>query len=553
MTWFYKHPSGDAYYNDVEESACAWLRELMIAGQIAPGVVDNRSILDVQPTDLIGFTQCHFFAGIGGWSLALRLAGWPDHRPVWTGSPPCQPFSVAGEGKGKDDERHLAPKFISLVRACRPGVLFGEQVASSAVFGKAAKGRRGAPASAPDWAWIDDLSDRLEAARYATWAVDFPSAGVGAPHIRQRTYFGAVDALRMANAHVGRQCGDNRGGGTGVAEEACGGMLCPDGAVSLGGMADHHGDGCDQGRERVSATGHDGVERDGSAGGVGNPGRARGEARVPEPSQREKREPEVPNNGMRGLSGPDAGRSHSGGLADCASGGRGEERQDGGGGVGGDSAQGQPAGLGAGGGDFGVADADGTTGRENARGTPCDENAHGAAGRNRCEPDTDHRSASDGENIGVAGPWRSFAEWFGACWNDCDGNCTCGNRDDAPAGWFWDADEGWIDIVAFLNLQRRAANRPAKLDTVRTSTPNSFWSGADWLFCRDGKWRPVEPGTFPLAHGVPGRVGLLRGYGNAINPQQAAVFIEESAQALAEAGPFRVTYEMAIDSLEVFG
>jgi DNA (cytosine-5)-methyltransferase 1 len=54
---------------------------------------------------------------------------------------------------------------------------------------------------------------------------------------------------------------------------------------------------------------------------------------------------------------------------------------------------------------------------------------------------------------------------------------------------------------------------------------NGFWRDADWLLCRDGKWRPVEPGTSPLAHGVPGRVGQLRAYGNAIVPQVAAEVI----------------------------
>ena len=58
-----------------------------------------------------------------------------------------------------------------------------------------------------------------------------------------------------------------------------------------------------------------------------------------------------------------------------------------------------------------------------------------------------------------------------------------------------------------------------------TCQANSIWATPDWLFCRDGKWRPVESGTFPLADGVPGRVGLLRGYGNAIVPQVAAEFI----------------------------
>lgn len=193
-----------AYYNDVDPSSAAWLRELIRRGLIADGEVDARSILDVAPDDLRGFTQCHFFAGIGGWSYALRLAGWPDDEPVWTGSPPCQPFSSAGRQKGKDDERHLAPHFVGLVRACRPPVLFGEQVASAAVFGPAPKGTRPGFAGTPPWAWLDDLSDRLEAARYAVGANDIPAAGVGAPHIRQRTFFGAV---RLADAEDERSHG----------------------------------------------------------------------------------------------------------------------------------------------------------------------------------------------------------------------------------------------------------------------------------------------------------------------------------------------------------
>jgi DNA (cytosine-5)-methyltransferase 1 len=182
------------YYNDNDPMVCAWVRQLMLDGLIPHGVVDSRSILDVKPADLEGFTQCHFFCGIAGWAYALKLAGWPATRPVWTGSPPCQPFSAAGKLEGKDDARHLAPHFISLVGACRPPVLFGEQVASAAVFGKSAKRVRGAP----EWAWLDDLSDRLEAAHYAVGASDIPAPGVGGPHVRQRTFFGAV---RLAHPH----------------------------------------------------------------------------------------------------------------------------------------------------------------------------------------------------------------------------------------------------------------------------------------------------------------------------------------------------------------
>jgi DNA (cytosine-5)-methyltransferase 1 len=181
-------PRPSIYYNDNCPQVCAWIQQLMFDGLIPYGVVDSRSILDVQPADLEGFTQCHFFCGIAGWAYALKLAGWPATRPVWTGSPPCQPFSAAGKLEGKNDARHLAPHFISLVGACRPPVLFGEQVASAAVFGKSAKRVGGEP----EWVWVDDLSDRLEAARYAVGASDIPAAGVGAPHIRQRTFFGAV-------------------------------------------------------------------------------------------------------------------------------------------------------------------------------------------------------------------------------------------------------------------------------------------------------------------------------------------------------------------------
>jgi DNA (cytosine-5)-methyltransferase 1 len=189
-----------AYYNEHDPAAAAWLRELIRRGLIPGGEVDERSILDVRPDDLRGFTACHFFAGIGGWPYALRLAGWPYDQPVWTGSPPCQPFSPAGKGLSKDDPRHLAPHFVQLVRACRPPLLFGEQVASADVFGRvatAAKRAAGRALGIPAWAWWDDLSVRLEAARYAVGAGDISAASVGAPHIRQRCFFGAV---RLADA-----------------------------------------------------------------------------------------------------------------------------------------------------------------------------------------------------------------------------------------------------------------------------------------------------------------------------------------------------------------
>ncbi len=163
------------YYNEFDLFAAEWLRELIKSGLIPDGEVDTRSIVDVRPDDLRKFTQCHFFAGIGGWSHALRLAGWPDDRPIWTGSCPCQPFSAAGKGKGKDDERHLWPVFHQLITECRPPVVMGEQVAGKAGYG-----------------WFDGVQSDLEREGYASRAVDIPACAVNAPHIRQRLYWVAV-------------------------------------------------------------------------------------------------------------------------------------------------------------------------------------------------------------------------------------------------------------------------------------------------------------------------------------------------------------------------
>ena len=171
-----------AYYNEIEPYAAEWLRNLIKAGLIPHGEVDTRSIVDVSPDELRGYTQCHFFAGIGGWSHALRLAGWPDDRPIWTGSCPCQPFSVAGKGAGVDDARHLWPHFHRLIVACRPPVVMGEQVAGKAGYG-----------------WFDGVRTDLEGTGYAGRAVDIPALAVNAPHIRQRLYWVAVDKLANAN------------------------------------------------------------------------------------------------------------------------------------------------------------------------------------------------------------------------------------------------------------------------------------------------------------------------------------------------------------------
>lgn len=161
-----------ALYNEWDRKAAGWLRELARAGHISDGVVDERSITELSADDVRGYERVHLFAGIGGWDYALRLAGWPEGVPVWTGSCPCQPFSCAGKGLGTADERHLWPEMLRLVAECRPSVVFGEQVSSKAVR-----------------EWFAGVRTDLEALGYAVAGADLCAAGVGAPHIRQRLYW----------------------------------------------------------------------------------------------------------------------------------------------------------------------------------------------------------------------------------------------------------------------------------------------------------------------------------------------------------------------------
>lgn len=410
------------YYNDFDPGATEWLRTLMAEAHIPPGRVDGRSILDVSPDDLAGVRRAHFFAGIAGWSEALRLADWPDSIPVWTGSPPCQPFSPAGKGLGRDDPRHLGPRFVELVRAGRPPVLFGEQVASSDVFGPAAgSGKRGRPAE-PVWAWIDDLFDRLEAAGYAAWALDIPAAGIGAPHIRQRCFFAAVD-LRFAGG-LGDEQGFRCQGRDALSEPPAGGLHV--GAGSAGGLGDGIGAGLEGQRGHGDASrepGRVGALAAGSAGAAGvsgGLGLAAGER----------------CDGLNLLQG------WLGELLPQVTG---------------------PCAVGR------VADS-GSIGRD---------------GRQRAAQRREHDRADAGRIEGH----------------------------DGPVG-FGEAGDG----------------------SRRSRPTNGFWGAADWLACRDGSWRPVEPGTFPLAHGVSGRVGLLRGYGNAIVPQVAAEAIAIAREVMIETG-----------------
>lgn len=311
-----------AYYNEHDPYASQWLRNLIAAGHIAPGDVDERSIEDVRPSDIDGYKQCHFFAGIGGWSRALRLAGWSDDRPVWTGSCPCQPFSAAGKRAGFADERHVWPAWHHLISQRNPQIVFGEQVASK-----------------DGYTWLDLVQTDMESAGYAFGPVVLPAAGVGAPHGRHRIFF-------VADA-------------------------------SGKGLEKRIGDG-----EFQFSTG--------------------------QPSKREAA----------------IVCSDKGGMA-------------------------YPKGI----------------GREQFSHEP-------------------------------------------------------------PAGI-------QPEVVRQAEPGHRSGNMvPASCIASASNAPDGFWQAADWLFCRDGKWRHVEPGTFPLAHGVANRMDKLRAYGNAIVPQVAEAFIRAYVESV---------------------
>ena len=392
-----------AYYNEIDPYAAEWLRSLIWSGHIANGIVDERSISDVRPDELQEFTQCHFFAGIGVWSYALRSAGWEDDRPVWTGSCPCQPFSNAGSRKGVTDERHLWPHWFHLIEQCRPSTVFGEQVASKDGLG-----------------WIDLVQADMEGADYAIGAFDLCSAGFGAPHIRQRLWFVAdTDNPRSQGRISGRT--DSK-------------------------WQDQHGH----------------VGRSGSTIGMGDPDIDDGRnEHSPVTSEREARLEH-------------GGASSTGWMADTASSGRQYEPSE------------KSTGV--------QSEETGDTGRRT------ELSGHGASTSRM--GDTEH----DGQS--------SITEQRGhdqdASDNEKEQIVSVQSEGASVTGHDRSGDGG---------------ERGSEAQT-RANETNGFWRDTDWLLCRDGKWRPVEPSTFPLAHGATARVGRLRAYGNAITAQVAQGLIE---------------------------
>ena len=383
-----------AYYNEHDPYAAQWLRNLIDAGHIAPGIVDERDIRDVAPIELAEFRQCHFFAGIGVWSHALRQSGWPDDREIWTGSCPCQPFSAAGRSSGFTDERHLWPHWHWLIQQRRPAIVVGEQVASK-----------------DGLAWLDLVSADMENTRYAFGAVDICAAGFGAPEIRQRLYFAGIDqgtgqSVRLDDATGPR----SEGAGRGEPHQSQGRQCRSELGCDCLRLVNPDGDGWTEGQSA----------------------------------------PTTPRHGRSAR--PDGG-TH--GVDDAFSDRRLQGWED---------------------------DRGGHDGKQ----PDANERPHGLA----------HAHIQRSQGIGADDHSEGRQE-----------------PDIRPAG-----------LCGRTGSEGRCAGRGPALAGGRAT--NGFWRDADWLFGTDGFWRPVEPGTFPLADGPASRVGQLRSYGNALNAQQAIGFVE---------------------------
>lgn len=162
------------FYNDIDQRACATLREMIGASLITDGDVDGRDVATLQLRELDRYDRVHLFAGIGGFEIAARLAGWPDGVQLWTGGFPCQPFSVAGRREGAGDNRYLWPEFERLIRGGRPEFVLIENVA--------------AIDSEPDMV-LDRVCIDLEALGYEVGPpCEIPACAVDAAHKRNRVW-----------------------------------------------------------------------------------------------------------------------------------------------------------------------------------------------------------------------------------------------------------------------------------------------------------------------------------------------------------------------------
>jgi len=160
------------------------------------------------------------FSGIGGFDLAAQWMGWDNvfhceigeynkrvlkyywpkaisydnikeadfsiHKgavDIISGGFPCQPFSQAGQRRGKEDDRHLWPEMLRAIREIEPRWVVGENVGGIVTWN--------------DGMVFEEVYTDLEAEGYEVQSFILPAAGVGAPHRRDRVWF-------IANAKSGR-------------------------------------------------------------------------------------------------------------------------------------------------------------------------------------------------------------------------------------------------------------------------------------------------------------------------------------------------------------
>jgi len=467
------------YYNEYDKHAAAWLRELIAQKLIPAGEVDERSILDVQPDDLRRYTQCHFFAGIGGWAYALQLAGIPATRRLWTGSCPCQPFSTAGQQKGQEDERHLWPAFFNLIRECRPPTIFGEQVASSLVVGPS-----NPPRSMPD------LRDRKTLLRILSEL--------------ERESPRNLQGMRQSKGKAAQKastCKDQRSVQEMAGREK---RTCT----------------CERGEAPSKKTPHSFQHNTGGHSKPHQSWSVRSDGDTLRPSQTQSVECSLPGSN-RTQSRIHAGEHQSGVVCrEC---------------------DGQL---------LGVAENRGSVERdseweersleqiiESDRGEL--EGPTIQCWLDGISADLEAESYACGAAVlgahSVGAPHiRQRLYWVAHHHHQGSQGWQCASLSErglelpagesgACSGLAQSGSRGLQDAYQ----QHRDGRQAGSIRQANQFGIGSAWSDTNLVSCRDGKVRriPTEPSLFPLAHGVPGRVGLLRGSGNAIVPQTAAAFI----------------------------